>query len=350
MQRFAPLLIAALAVVACARPIPAVPPGKPAHHAEDGFRNRYPHPEKAGFWEWKTEQWKLGLPKKPEEGYRFETVLPDQRTLRSNRRDATVTWVGHATLLVQIGGLNILTDPQFSDRASPVSFAGPRRVVPPVPALDKLPHIDAVVISHDHYDHLDLASVTALAEQAGGPPRFFAGLGMKQWFASAGIDNVEEMDWWQSVDYKGVQFNFVPVQHWSKRTLWDTNRRLWGGWALRHPSFSFFFAGDTGYSKDFADIGARFGGFDLAAIPVGAYAPRWFMSIMHVDPGEAVLIHRDVGARQSVGIHWGTFDDLTDESLYEPPKVLAREREKAGLKPEDFFLMKHGETRVLRRL
>ena len=346
MPRHVPLAIVALALAACAWTNPAYDSARP-HHTPEGFRNNYPHPVKAGFWDWKLEQWRLGLPKKPEGGYRFETARPDPRALSANRRDVTVTWVGHATLLVQMGGLNILTDPQFSERASPFTFAGPRRVVPPLPPIEALPRIDAVVISHDHYD---LASVTRLAQQPGGPPRFFAGLGMKRWFAAAGIDAVEEFDWWQSVDLNGVQFTFVPVQHWSKRTLWDENRRLWGGWVLRHPAFSFFFAGDTGYSRDFADIRAKFGGFDLAAIPVGAYAPRWFMSIMHVDPGEAVRIHRDLAARQSVGIHWGTFDDLTDESLDEPPGVLAREREKAGLKPEEFFLMKHGETRVLRKL
>ena len=348
MRRVAPYIVAATMLAACAYVSPYRDAAKP-HHTEEGFRNRYPHPEKAGFWDWKREQWRLGLPKKPEGGYRFETARPSLEQLRANRRDATVTWVGHATVLVQIGGLNVLTDPQFSERASPVSFAGPKRVVPPVPAIDQLPHIDAVVISHDHYDHLDIATVTRLAAQPGGPPRFFAGLGTKQWFAQLGIESVDELDWWDAVDFKGVQFTFVPVQHWSKRSLWDANRRLWGGWVLRHPSFSFFFAGDTGYSKDFADLGEKFGGFDLAAIPVGAYAPRWFMSIMHVDPGEAVRIHRDVRARQSLGIHWGTFDDLTDETLTEPPEVLARERAKAGLKEDDFFLLKHGETRVLRR-
>ena len=137
----------------------------------------------------------------------------------------------------------------------------------------------------------------------------------------------------------------MPVQHWSKRTLADENRRLWGGWVVRHPNFSFYFSGDTGYSKDFADTGKRFAPFDLAAIPIGAYAPRWFMKIMHVDPSESVRIHRDLGARQSLGIHWGTFDDLTDESLYEPPRVLAEALQKAGLAAEDFFVLKHGETR-----
>lgn len=343
MSRHTPLLIVLLAMAACA----ANPyfDSSTAHRGEDGFRNRYPHPVKEGFWQWKWEQWRDGLPASPADGYRFEAARPDIAFLRANRRATTVTWIGHATVLLQVGGLNILTDPQFSERASPVSFAGPRRVIAPVPALAELPHIDAVVISHDHYDHLDAASVAALARQAGGSPRFFAGLGTKAWFADLGITDAVEMDWWERAEFKGLDLHFVPVQHWSRRSLTDTNRRLWGGWVVRHPNFSFYFAGDTGYSQDFEDTGKRFGGFDLAAIPIGGYAPRWFMKIMHVDPGEAVRIHRDVRARSSLGIHWGTFDNLTDESLYEPPRRLTEELRKAGLPGQDFFVLKHGETR-----
>jgi len=308
------------------------------------FRNTYPHPEKAGFWKWKWEQWRDGLPRRPQGGYRFETVQSDF----SPAQNPSVTWIGHATVLVRLGGLNVLTDPQFSERASPFTFVGPRRVVPPAPALHELPHIDAVVVSHNHYDHLDLDSVAGLAAQPGGSPRFFVPLGLKDWFTRRGIDDVVELDWWDRRAFKGLEIHFVPVQHWSKRALADENRTLWGGWVLRHPELSFFFAGDTGYSKDFADIGARFGGFDLAAIPIGAYDPRWFMKIMHLDPAEAVQVHKDVKARQSLAIHWGTFDGLTDESLYEPPARLAEERRKAGLTEEQFFVMKHGETRSLR--
>jgi L-ascorbate metabolism protein UlaG (beta-lactamase superfamily) len=259
-----------------------------------------------------------------------------------------VTWVGHATVLLRVGGRSVLTDPHFSERASPVSFAGPKRVVAPVPALSDLPHIHVVVISHNHYDHLDQESVRTLAEQPGGSPRFYVPLGLKDWFARRGITDVVEMDWWESANFAGLTIDFVPVQHWSKRTLSDENQSLWGGWVIRHPELSFFFAGDTGYSKDFADIGAKFGGFDVAAIPIGAYAPRWFMQIMHLDPAEAVQVHRDVKARQSLAIHWGTFANLTDESLYEPPIKLAEAREKAGLTDEDFFVLRHGETRMLR--
>ena len=230
------------------------------------FRNNYPHPEKTGFWKWKWEQWRDGLPHRPEGGYRFEVAKSDF----SPALNPSVTWIGHATVLLRVGGLSVLTDPQFSERASPVSFAGPKRVVPPAPGIDALPHIDAVVISHNHYDHLDLDSVKKLAAQPGGSPRFFVPLGLKEWFSHQGIDDVVELGWWQSRSFKGLEVHFVPVQHWSKRTLTDENRTLWGGWVLRHPELAFFFAGDAGYSRDFADIGARFGGFDLAALPIGA--------------------------------------------------------------------------------
>jgi N-acyl-phosphatidylethanolamine-hydrolysing phospholipase D len=316
-------------------------PAKP-HRAADGFRNNYPHVAKQGFWRWKWDQLRDGLPPNPEGGYRFETAKPQ---LAAN---PSVTWVGHATVLVRVGGLSVLTDPHFSERASPLSFVGPKRVVPAIPAIHELPHIHAVVISHNHYDHLDQNSVAMLAEQAGGSPRFFVPLGLKDWFARRGIHDVVELDWWERRDFKGLEVHFVPVQHWSARTLTDENQTLWGGWVIRHPELSFFFAGDAGYSRDFSDIGERFGGFDLAAIPIGAYAPRWFMQIMHMDPAEAVRVHHDVKARRSVAIHWGTFANLTDESLYEPPLRLAEEKKKAGLADDAFFVLRHGETRVLR--
>ena len=316
-------------------------PTKP-HRTADGFRNNYPHAEKQGYWRWKWDQLRDGLPPNPEGGYRFEPAKPQLA------QNPSVTWVGHATVLLRVGGLSIVTDPHFSERASPVSFAGPKRVVPPVPALQELPHIDVVVISHNHYDHLDQWSVARLAEQPGGSPRFFVPLGLQDWFERRGIHDVVEFDWWERSEFKGLELHFVPVQHWSKRTLTDENQTLWGGWVIRHPELSFFFAGDAGYSKDFSDIGAKFGGFDLAAIPIGAYAPRWFMQIMHLDPAEAVQVHKDVKARRSVAIHWGTFANLTDESLYEPPQRLAEERRKGGLADDAFLVLRHGETRVLR--
>jgi len=343
MARPAQLIILSVAAIlaACAVSFQYHDPAKP-HRAGESFRNNYPHAEKGGFWRWKWDQLREGLPRHPEEGYRFALATPN---LAAN---PSVTWIGHATVLLRLGGRSVLTDPHFSERASPVSFAGPKRVAPAVPALSELPHIHVVVISHNHYDHLDQDSVRKLAEQPGGAPRFYVPLGLKDWFTRRGIDDVVEMDWWESANFAGLTIDFVPVQHWSKRTLSDENQSLWGGWVIRHPELSFFFAGDTGYSKDFADIGAKFGGFDVAAIPIGAYAPRWFMQIMHLDPAEAVQVHRDVKARRSLAIHWGTFANLTDESLYEPPMKLAEAREKAGLTDEDFFVLRHGETRMLR--
>jgi N-acyl-phosphatidylethanolamine-hydrolysing phospholipase D len=219
-------------------------------------------------------------------------------------------------------------------------------VVAPALRMAELPHIDAVVISHNHYDHLDRATVQRLAAQANGSARFFVPLGLKAWFAGIGIREVTELDWWDEARFRGLQFTLTPVQHWSSRTPWDRDQTLWGGWLVEAPHFRFFFAGDTGYSQDFADIGRRLGYVDLAAIPIGAYEPRWFMQIMHVNPEEAVKIHQDLHARHSVAMHWGTFI-LADEPLDEPPHRLAAARRAAGISPEIFFVMKHGETRKL---
>ncbi|MCX7892178.1 MAG: MBL fold metallo-hydrolase [Burkholderiales bacterium] len=322
---------------------PYYDPAKP-HHTPVGFKNNYPHPPKGNFWKWRYEQWRDGLPRPPANGYVFPVAAPQTAYLRANRSEATVTWIGHATLLVQVGGLNILTDPHFGERASPVSFAGPKRLAPLPIRLEDLPRIDLVVISHNHYDHLDEGTVVRLAAQPGGPPLFVVPLGMKPWLADVGVQNVAELDWWESRQVGGAEVHLVPAQHWSARTPWDDNRMLWGGFVILHPELRFFYSGDTGYSRDFEDIGRRFGGFDLAAIPIGAYEPRWFMGPQHVNPEEAVRIHRDVRARRSVGVHWGTFE-LTDEPLDEPPAKLAEARARAGLAPEDFFVMHHGETR-----
>ena len=323
------------------------PDPKKAHHTPQGFRNNYGHAPRGSVWKWQWERWQKGLPKIPAEGFRFDLVRPDVAWLEDNRSEPAITWIGHATFLLQLGGVNILTDAHFTDRASPFDFAGPRRVVPPALALRELPHIDAVVISHNHYDHLDFRTVRHLSRQAAGSPRFFVPLGLRAWFVGQGMPEVTELDWWDSADFRGLRFHLTPVQHWSARTPFDRDRTLWGGWLVEQPgAFKFFFAGDTGYSHDFRDIGRRWPDIDLAAIPIGAYEPRWFMQIMHVNPEEAVKIHQDLNARFSVAMHWGTFL-LTDEPLDEPPHRLASARRAAGVSEEEFFLMKHGETRKL---
>jgi L-ascorbate metabolism protein UlaG (beta-lactamase superfamily) len=316
----------------------------PPHHAGSEFRNNYPHDPKASFWLWKWEQMKNGVPEPPPGGWKIPQVRTDAAALKANRGEPAITWIGHASFLLQLGGLNVLTDPHFSARASPVQFAGPKRIVALPIEVDELPRIDVVLVSHNHYDHLDVDSVKRLAGMATSP-LFLVPLGLKAWFNEIGISRVEEYDWWQSAASGGLRFTLVPVQHWSKRTLWDTNRTLWGGWVIEGAGLKVIHTGDLGYSRDARDIGERLGPFDLALIPIGAYAPRWFMKTMHVDPAEAIQIRADLRARRAIGMHWGTFENLTDEPLDEPPTVLAAQRAAAGLAPDQFDVMKIGETR-----
>ena len=320
----------------------------PPHHSPDGFRNNYPHPAKQSFWRWKWEQLREGVPQPPPGGWRFPHVKSDAAALRANTSRPTVTWIGHAAFLVQLAGRNVLLDPHFSERASPIAFAGPRRIVPLPIGIDELPRIDVVLVSHNHYDHLDLESVRRLATAPSGSPLFLVPLGLKAWFEEQGIQRVEELDWWQPREHAGLRFTLAPVQHWSKRTLWDTNRTLWGGWVVEGGGVRLIHTGDLGYSRDALDIGERLGPFDLALIPIGSYAPRWFMKTMHVDVPEAIQVRADLRAARAIGMHWGTFESLTDEPMDEPPAELARRRAAAGLAPEAFDVMVIGETRPLR--
>ena len=314
------------------------------HHSREGFRNNYAQIAPMGYWTWQWQRLRDGLPKPPKEPAPRAEVEAD--FLKANATEATVTWLGHAGMLVQVGSYNILADPQLSERASPLSFYGPKRRAAAGLTFEQLPHIDIVLISHNHYDHMDLATVTRLAKQDGGPPLFVVPLGLEKWMRAQGIGNVVELDWWDRVGKGGLDIFLTPVQHWSQRTLWDRNQTLWGGFFVKHRTMSFFFAGDTGYSQDFTDIRKRLGEPDLAILPIGGYEPRWFMEKQHIDPTQAVQIHKDLGARYSVGMHWGVFE-LTDESLDEPPQALSVARVSAGVPAERFFVMKLGETRRL---
>lgn len=323
------------------------------------FQNNYTAFEPKGLWavlQWRLDASRQGLPPPPQTP--TPTVAPDLAFVQANARAGTamvpaVTWIGHASALLQVAGLNLLVDPVFSERASPVSFAGPKRAQPPGLTPAQLPRIDAVLISHNHYDHLDRDSVRALAAQPGGAPLFVVPLGVKAWMAQEGIGRVVELNWWQTTTLGNAEFMLTPAQHWSGRSLTDRLTTLWGGFAILTPGFNAIYTGDTGYSKDFQDIHARLkpkltdGRFDFAMIPVGAYEPRWFMTTQHVNPAEAVQIHRDLASRQSLGVHWGTFE-LTDEALDEPPKALAAARTAAGLTAQDFYVLAVGETRKLR--
>jgi N-acyl-phosphatidylethanolamine-hydrolysing phospholipase D len=222
--------------------------------------------------------------------------------------------------------------------------------------LLELPRIDLVLVSHNHYDHLDAASIKHLNQQDGGPPVFIVPLGVKSWLTHRGVVDAVELDWWDrhavAAPSGPVEIVLCPAQHWSARGIKDRRLTLWGGFALLAPDCHLFFAGDTAYSRDFVDIrkhlaeGQRDGGFDLAILPIGAYEPRWFMSDQHVNVHEAVKIHCDLGAKRSLGMHWGTFQ-LTDEALDTPPLKLVEERRAAGLQDDDFFVLAVGETRRL---
>lgn len=338
---------------------------KPPHHRNGRFQNNHGdfEPKSLGqVLRWRWQAGRQGLPRPPREP--IPATAPDLDFLHANRGAAqqpAVTWVGHATVLAQLGGLSLLTDPIFSERASPLGFVGPRRAQPPGVALHQLPPIDLVLVSHNHYDHLDRASVHALSRQHGGRALFIVPLGLRDWFQRQGITRVVELDWWQGhavlTVHGPAEVVLVPARHWSARGLTDRMKTLWGGFAVLAPDCHLFFAGDTAYSRDFTDIRTHFaarqqaghgGGFDIALLPIGAYEPRWFMADQHVNVQEALKIHQDVGAKASLGVHWGSFE-LTDEPLDEPPRQLRAQRAALGLSPEQFFTLPIGGTQRLRK-
>jgi L-ascorbate metabolism protein UlaG (beta-lactamase superfamily) len=301
--------------------------GPPGDHF-DGLRFFNPdHPETdRGLRE--LLRWKL-----MERAARWPRSVPLQQTVPDARvAGLRVTIVGHASVLIQAGGLNVLTDPVWSDRASPVSFAGPRRVWAPGIAFESLPQIDAVLLSHNHYDHMDLATLRRLNIQHA--PLMVAPLGNDAILRRAipGV-RVAAGDWWDRIDIgNGGEVTIVPAYHWSSRTGRDRRMALWCGFMLSTGGGSTYFAGDTGYGNGriFHEVRRRIGRPDLALIPIGAYAPRWFMSAQHTDPNEAVQILENLEAGRAVGIHWGVFR-LTDERREEPPELLLEALARRGI-------------------
>ncbi|WP_413568435.1 MBL fold metallo-hydrolase [Bdellovibrio sp. HCB117] len=320
-------------------------PNKP-HRGKTQFYNNYDNSPKASFWKWQWERLTNNAPTEPP--FQPEVLKTDTAYLKQNRTENTLTWIGHASALLQVEGLNILVDPVFSDRVSPVSFMGPKRQVALPFPIEELPPIDVVVISHAHFDHLDLPTLRKLAKQNDKALLFLVPLGLESLLKSEDIDNVKELDWWENTQVKNVTLTFTPAQHWSQRSLWDRNKTLWGGWYIQAPSLKFFYSGDTGYSKDFLDVFNRFGASDIAMIPVGAYEPKWFMKQQHVDPEQAVKMHLDLQSKLSIGVHWGTFR-LSDEAMAAPPEDLKIALQKMNVSPEVFRVMKHGEVLKLKK-
>ena len=312
---------------------------KPAHHLRRGFRNLDDgYQYDIGV---RVRHFVLGslAPHRPR-GTATAVLKNDGADLRANGDHPTVTWVGHSTFLVQLDGVNILTDPHWGERASPVGFAGPRRLVAPGLAFADLPPIHAVVISHDHYDHLDAETVARLAREH--RPRFFVPLGLRAWLGERGITDVVELDWWDKVEFRGLSFVCTPAQHSSGRTLADQYLRLWSSWTVLGSSKRFFFAGDTGYDSRLRKIGDRFGPFDLTAIPIGGYDTFRTGHPNHLNPEEAVQLFEDLQGRLLVPMHWGTFE-MNREPFREPPDRLLREALRRGVEAQ-VAILSPGQT------
>jgi N-acyl-phosphatidylethanolamine-hydrolysing phospholipase D len=343
MREYYSAMFFLILLIACAGVRNEPIPGEPAHHVVGGFRNPNPDFRRPSTWtRWSFVVRRLWRTSFSPRTFVAPRVANDGTILRAGGVNPSITWVGHSTLFVQINGVNILTDPQWSERASPVSWGGPRRLSPPGLAFEDLPPIDVVLISHDHYDHLDLSTVKRLAAER--DPIFMVPLGLKVWFAQNGMTRVEELDWWQEREYRGVKFVCVSAQHFSQRTLWDANQRLWASWAVLSSERRLYFSGDTGYFTGFKEAGQRLGPFDLAALAIGAYLPPEIMKGVHLTPEEAVQAFLDLNARALLGIHWGTFD-LAEEPLDEPPKRMLAEIRRRNVDPSRAWIFKLGETR-----
>ena len=247
----------------------------------------------------------------------------DWQKLNLSEDDNYAIWIGHSTFLIKKNGVTILTDPIFSKRASPFRNIGPKRLIPPAIPLDEIPNIDIVTVSHNHYDHLDIHSLKKISKKH-PEAIFLVPAGDKKLLKRKKIKNVYDFVWWESIEHKGFVITFTPVQHWSKRSLFDRNKSLWGGWYFDHKDYSLYHAGDTGYSKDFIDTKIKLGSPKYAFIPIGAYDPEWFMAESHVNPEDAVQIMLDLGAEKAFGMHWATFT-LTDEDTIEPKIRLEKE-------------------------
>ena len=246
----------------------------------------------------------------------FIELSNEWKDLNLETDNSYAIWIGHSTFLIKKNGYTILTDPVFSERASPLKNIGPKRLIPPAIPLNELPSIDFITVSHNHYDHLDIASLKELY-LINPETIFLVPAGDSKLLRRKGIKNVFEYEWWESYKINDLEITFTPVQHWSKRGLFDRNKSLWGGWFFKFNDFSIYHAGDTGYSDDFKNTRLKLGSPKYAFIPIGAYDPEWFMAESHVNPEDAVQIMLDLGAEKSFGMHWATFK-LTDEDTLEP--------------------------------
>lgn len=282
----------------------------------------------------------------------LDDITPTTPAARVDDNTLRITMINHASFLIQGAGVNIITDPVFSDRASPFTFIGPKRHRAAGIAFADLPALDAVLVSHAHYDHLDRDSLNKI--EAAFAPRYFVPLRNHDLLPgqAKSATRIAEMDWSESLALTPrVSITFLPAQHWSARGLFDRNDRFWGAYLIRFvmndgSTRQVYFAGDTGYNTHFADVAKTYGVIDAALLPIGAYEPRWFMQAQHMNPSDAIMAHRDLQSKRSIGMHFGTFQ-LTDEAIDQPEKDLAAALSAANIKADDFAVPKNGQTFVI---
>ena len=251
-----------------------------------------------------------------------------------------IYYINHSSFLIQLDGKNILTDPVFSKRVSPFSFAGPRRMQNPGIAFENLPHIDLILLSHNHYDHLDLLTVRRL--QTKHDPLFLVPLGVKDFLLRKGISKILELDWWNTEHFQDLSITCTQAQHFSGRGLFDRDRSLWCGYSIQGREHQVLFIGDTGFGKFFLDFPDRIGQPDVAIIPIGAYKPEWFMHPIHCSPAQAIDIHTLIKSKRSIACHFGTFP-LGDDGMKEPPSILRRNLQEKGIPLDSFVILEHGQ-------
>ena len=323
-----------------------------AHHAPDGrFKNPWPDSAPPGHRAVlrMLRETRVKRTPTPPRGS-FPTAAPNIKRPRADVATATATWMGHSTVLLQVGGLNILTDPVWSERSFPVQWIGPRRVMAPPTSLEELPPLDVILLSHSHYDHLDKPTVKWLARHH-PTATWVVPLRLAAYLRGWGVRDLVELDWWQCADVRGMQVTATPARHFSARRMGDRNKTLWCGFACAVAGRRIWFAGDTAAHPEFRAIGERCGPFDLVLVPIGAYDPRWFMHVVHMDPDEAVHAYEELRAAHPaappplmLGMHWGTFR-LTSEPMDEPPRRARLRWQERGLAEEQLWIARFGETR-----
>ena len=313
---------------------------KSDHFDGKKFYNKYNHTTKNffSFLKWRLNSKKGDWPKW------IKNKLSSKPKTREEEKSLTATFINHATVLIQIGNVNILTDPIFSRRTSPVSWAGPQRIRKPGVTFENLPPIDIILISHNHYDHLDIPTLKMLAKRDN--PIILSGLGNGLLFKQNGLLNYKDMDWNDKTIIKGVSLTFLTAQHWSARGLTDRFQTLWGSFLIERDGKKVYFAGDTGYGPHFSEIGDQYGPIDLSLLPIGAYKPRWFMKYNHMSPMDAVQAHIDLKSGQSLAIHFGTFS-LGDDSFVDPINDLNLAIKEKTIPSTSFYAPDFGEIKKI---